>query len=501
MIGALVIPLFLLAADTTVTDNGLALQVEIRPLADAGAPLRAGDDAQVTVRVRDGAGTPLKGLGINGWLVAHRNGAPQLDHRQCVARVATFTAGSLFVQPAVDLNVYHVVTLNADPTLTVVDPRFGFGGTHLLAIVELPSPGEDWTLDQSGEALLVAMPASGKVAVVDTRTWRLAQTIEVGANVARIERQPDGGYFWAAYDNGVAAIDPKQRRVVKRIPTGAGPHDLALSDDSRFVFVTNAAANTTSVIDVQTLREKHRIATGIRPVSVAWSPLAHAAFVVSQGDGALVAIDSDHAAPRARTAADPGLSSIRFAPGGRLGFVTNPDKNVVHIVDATTAAIVQTADVEKGPFEVTFSDTIAYIRHLGSETVDMITLANVGQAGKPVPVGDFPGGQRPFGAASLPTPAPGIVAAPGGDGILITNPGDGEVYFYMEGMAAPMGRFSAYSHTPRAAMVIDRSLREVKPAVYSTLAKMPKPGTYDVALFVDSPRVIACTQVVVAGAK
>jgi hypothetical protein len=76
--------------------------------------------------------------------------------------------------------------------------------------------------------------------------------------------------------------------------------------------------------------------------------------------------------------------------------------------------------------------------------------------------------------------------------VLVTNPGDGQVYFYREGMAAPMGSFSAYSHTPRAAMVIDRSLRETRPAVYSVITRMPPAGTYDVALFVDSPRAIAC---------
>ncbi|HYH08129.1 MAG TPA: YncE family protein [Thermoanaerobaculia bacterium] len=498
MIASIFLPIFLLASSLTVVDNGVTVDVAVQRAGTSSAA-RAGEDADVTLRVRDASGAPLKNLGINAWFVPHRAGTPPLPRKECVARVGTFTAGSLFHQPAVDLNVYHVVTLNDDATLTVVDPRFGFGGTHLLAIVELEAPGEDWSFHEAKQELFVTMPAAGKVAVVDTRTWKVAQNIEVGANATRIERQPDGGYLWVTYDGGVAAIDPLKKSVAARIATDAGPHDLALSHDNRYAFITNAAAGNTSVIDVQTLKSLRRVPTGTRPMSVAWSPLAQAAFVVSESDGGVFAVDPKRSAPRAKDTAEAGLNRIRFAPNGRLAFVTNPQHDVVHIVDATTAKVIQTADVEDGPFEVSFSETIAYVRHLRSETVLMITLANVGKAGAPVHIADFPGGQHAFGVKSRPSPFPGIIVSPGQGAVLVTNPADGEVYFYKEGMAAPMGRFSAYRHTPRAAIVIDRSLREVKPAVYATLARMPqRAGTYDVALLIDQPRVIACAQVTIA---
>lgn len=498
-IHSILLPVFLLASTVTVVDNGVTVDVAVRRAGTSDAP-RAGEDADVTLRIRDASGAPLKNLGINAWFVPHRTGAPPLERKECVARVGTFTAGSLFRQPAVDLNIYYVVTLNDDATLTVVDPRFGFGGTHLLALVELEAPGEDWAFHEAKQELFVTMPGAGKVAVVDTRTWKVAQNIEVGANATRIERQADGGYLWVTYDGGVAAIDPVKKSVAAKIATGAGPHDLAVSDDSRYAFVSNAGAGTTSVIDIHALKRTRSVATGTRPVSVAWSSLAQAAFVVSETDGGVFAVDPKRSTPRAKdTAEAAGLSRIRFAPGGRLAFVTNPQHDVVHIVDATTSKIIQTADVEDGPFEVSFSETIAYVRHLRSEIVYMITLANVGKAGTPVSVADFPGGQHAFGVKSRPSPFPGIIVSPGEGAVLVTNPADGEVYFYKEGMAAPMGRFSAYRHTPRAAIVIDRSLREVKPAVYSTLARMPlRPGTYDVAMLIDQPRVIACAQVTIA---
>ena len=129
----------------------------------------------------------------------------------------------------------------------------------------------------------------------------------------------------------------------------------------------------------------------------------------------------------------------------------------------------------------------------------MITLANAGSPAERVSVADFPGGQRPFGASGIaPVSADGIVQVPGDNAVLVTNPADGQIYYYREGMAAPSGNLPGYSHTPRAALVIDHSLREVKPGIFSTIATMPAAGLYDVALFVDSPRAVACFQVIVS---
>src|SRR5687768_17680227 len=54
--------------------------------------------------------------------------------------------------------------------------------------------------------------------------------------------------------------------------------------------------------------------------------------------------------------------------------------------------------------------------------------------------------------------------------------------FRSEGMAAPMGNFQNYRRIPRAVKVVDRSLREESLGVYSTTARVPKEGVYNVSL-------------------
>jgi hypothetical protein len=85
-----------------------------------------------------------------------------------------------------------------------------------------------------------------------------------------------------------------------------------------------------------------------------------------------------------------------------------------------------------------------------------------------------------------------IVPAPEGNSVLVANPADRVIYYYSEGMAAPMGSFQNYRRNPQALMVVDRSLREVTRGVYAATAKLPKSGIYDVAFLLDSPRITHC---------
>jgi hypothetical protein len=58
-----------------------------------------------------------------------------------------------------------------------------------------------------------------------------------------------------------------------------------------------------------------------------------------------------------------------------------------------------------------------------------------------------------------------------------------------------MGNFQNYRREPLAVLVVDRSLREIKPGIYSTTIKLPASGRYDVAFINDSPRVSHCFEV------
>jgi hypothetical protein len=104
----------------------------------------------------------------------------------------------------------------------------------------------------------------------------------------------------------------------------------------------------------------------------------------------------------------------------------------------------------------------------------------------------FPAGEKaPEGASDLAI-ADAIVQAPGEAAVLVVSPADETVYYYMEGMNAPMGNFRNYGHRPRAVTVVVRALRETAPGVYAAPVEVPEAGTYEVALLLDTPRILHC---------
>jgi YVTN family beta-propeller protein len=279
-------------------------------------------------------------------------------------------------------------------------------------------------------------------------------------------------------------------KIAKEIATGAGPHAITFGADNKFAFVSNRDDGTLSIIDVPKLKKRKDVKTGAVASSLAFSPLSKALYVTDEVDGTIAVVDAANHKVLAKIAAKPGLKTLRFSPDGRWGFVANTAESVVHIFDSSTNKLIHEQPVGEAPDQFTFSNNFAYVRSLGSEQVSAIRLASVG---KQLDIVKFPGGQLAPGMSKVyAASADAFVPAPESGSVLLANPADKMIYYYTEGMAAPMGDFQNYRRVPRAVKVVDRSLREEARGVYSTTARMPKEGVYNVSLLLDSPRVVHC---------
>lgn len=487
-----------------VVNQGIAVQWQVEPASGADA-LREGEEAIFRLTITDTAtGSPVRGANPGAWLDVQRPGGDA----DCARKVASLSGTSMLKRPAVDLNNFFVLALNGDATINVVDPRFQFGGSKLLALVALKSPGADWVLTADQSRLFVSLPDANEVAVVETVSWKVITSLPVGPQPARLAIQPDGRALWVTYggaaaDSGVAVFNLADLKLAARIPTGRGPHPLAFSDDSRFAFVGNQAngqaseqaTGSVTLIETSTLAKVKEIAAGRKPVSLTFSKTAQAAYVADETDGSVMVIDPLRRKVVARVQLDPGLQQIKFAPGDRYGLVVNAARNLLQVLDASTNRIVQTAAMKQEPDQISFSDKLAYIRHRRSEQVLMIPLDQLG--GAELSPAEFPGGQRPFGQTARASLAATIIPAPGSGAMLVANPADQAIYYYQEGMAAPMGTFGNYKREPRAALVVDRTLRELAPGVYQTSAQLPAAGPHELIFFLNAPRIVHCAPVAI----
>jgi YVTN family beta-propeller protein len=483
-----------------ITREGVNVEFSVLPLGGVGE-VTAESWADVTFRVTDaGTGDAIKGRFPAAWMdIGEAWEAMGERPMDCKTRVATYLQGIVGVRPMIDLNSHFLLVLNRDNSISVIDPIVGITGiTNLFTQINLNRPGADWVLNDDNKRLFVSMPAAGKIAMVDTEAFKVTHEIEAGDQPMRVELQRDERYLWVgnnaedAEKSGVTVIDAQDLVNVAFIPTGPGHHEIAFTDGDRYAFVTNRDGGTVTVIDVQTLEKVADIETGPRPMSVAYSALGSAIYVTDADSGEISVIDPDALSVRARIAAEPGLGPLRMTRDGRWGMVVNTSAGKVFVIDASSDRLAHAISVGKQPYQVSFTNAMAYVRSLGTQDVGLIPMSELDGAETP-PVTYIPAGQNPPGYAAEISIADSIVPAVNeAAAAYIVNQAEGTISYYMEGMGAPMGSFRNYGHETRAITIIDRSLSEVAPGVYRGRVKIPVEGIYDVAFMMDSPQFLHC---------
>ncbi|MDU9404272.1 cytochrome D1 domain-containing protein [Pseudomonas sp. zfem004] len=483
--------------------DGVTVEFEARPL--AGAELREGDFASIRFKVSDQAsGQPLSGMAPGAWLDPAQS-APVGDRdSSCKARVALFLKSSIGARPLLDLNSYFLLVLNKDASLTVIDPTVSVGGvTSTLARIDLPGRPMDWVATRDDRQVFVSMPERNQVALIDTETFRRVATLDAGEQPLRVALQPDQRLLWVGNNSsdpdkgGVTVIDVPSRTMLKTFITGSGHHEIAFSADSRYAFVSNRDGGTLSVIDTAAMRLVQTLKVGPHPLSVAYSALSQAVYVVDGQEGTVRVIDARSHHVRHTVQAEPGLGPMRFSSDGRFGVVLNTLENQALVIDASNDQLIHRIPVAAEPYQLTFTKGYAYVRGLASPKVSMINLASLGQGRTPIVQGFEAGPAAPRQAGDLPL-AQGVSVSRDDNSVFVVNPVDNTTYFYAEGMNAPMSGYNNRGHQARAAIVIDRSLREVAPGVYGSTVKLPAAGTFDVAFLLNQPQIIHCFSTEVA---
>ncbi len=311
--------------------------------------------------------TPLSGLRPAAWLSLHDDKAPAVD---CEKKVARFLSADLFQRADVDLNSYYVLSMDDAPSISVVDPLFGFGGSKLLAMVPLESPGADWA--QNADRLFVTMPKVGKLAVADTHDWKLVANVRTGPTPTRVLM--GGAYAWVADAHGLTAVDVKTLTATS-LPLGAVA-DIAVSDESDLVFATGARHIT--VVNARDARVLGRVTLDGTPTRLDYSRVAKALYALDAQAGRVYVVDGGTRTLRSTIDVRAGATQLRFAPDGRHALLPNPDENVVQVLDAASDRIVQNIAIDEGPERVSFTDLLAYVRRRHSEIVPMIALTQIG---------------------------------------------------------------------------------------------------------------------------
>src|SRR5579859_6286998 len=185
-------------------------------------------------------------------------------------------------------------------------------------------------------------------------------------------------YVTTELDRTVTIVDPRTRKIVGTVSTGAEQsHMLAISHDGKRGYTANVGPGTVSVLDLE-----GRKTIAVIPVSGEVQRLAVSAddklvFTADQIKPQLAVIDA--ATNKVKNWVPlPGLGyGTAATPDGRWLLVAIPSTNQVAVVDLGSMRVARRIDVAKSPQEILIrpDGKAAYVSCAGSGQVAAIDLA------------------------------------------------------------------------------------------------------------------------------
>ncbi len=477
---------------------GVKLVTEFVPLdtkgnEDAASSLIAGGRARLRLQFTETAtGTPLRGVRPLGWLTRRRDGVSAPDSNRCVEQIRRYASGGMTSLADIDLNQYFIYSLNGDRSITVLNPLVAFSRTKLYTIMTLDADPADWVAMPLRAEIYVSLPSRGTLVRIDTRTHKMAGEISVGGRPTRLYADSIRGRLWVGDEatGNALEVDPESGKVLRRVALDGTGIVFAAGPTSERLVITSSKGLT--VLSAPSRSVESHVRMTRAPQSIVVSDLAGAAFLAFEAEGVVAVVDLASGVERARLALKPGLRGIALTPDGRWVLVPNALEKTVTVIDASSTKVTRTITVDAGPDQISFTDHFAYVRCIDSTQVDMIPWTQLDQPGE-VGVVTVPIGQYPLGEEVAKFAGQTIQPVPAGDAVIAGAYNDRTLFFYQEGMMAPMGSYQNSSRPPIAIQIVSSALRETLPGVFEAEITPPDGGNYDLALAVDSPRLTHCS--------
>jgi YVTN family beta-propeller protein len=186
--------------------------------------------------------------------------------------------------------------------------------------------------------LYVTNEISGDISVIELTGHTVVATIPVRKRPRGVRVSPDGTAVYVALSgspiagrnvdertlpppdrrfDGIGMIDVRSGKLVKTLPGGSDPEQLAVSLDGRRLFVANEDAGEVSVVDVAAGEVIGSIEVGGEPEGVDLSPDGRWVYVTSEEDNQVPSSIPARSRSRRCCRSAPGRGPPAFCPMGR----------------------------------------------------------------------------------------------------------------------------------------------------------------------------------------
>jgi YVTN family beta-propeller protein len=215
-------------------------------------------------------------------------------------------------------------------------------------------PGFSVVLTSDRGFALADVAGDDKIAVIDTKTFKVARYISSGKYPCDLDRTSDGEFAYVPEreQDTVAMIDLRTFRIVKRYDMGkhTEPHMLRVAPDNKTVWIANAEENALAILDASTLKLVTKIPMGKVPVTLAFTPDGLFAYVSHFSDNFVSVVDTRTLKEAGRIKVAQGLAVVGFRPDGKFAYVAAMDANAVAVIDTAARKVVKMIPAGRQPW-------------------------------------------------------------------------------------------------------------------------------------------------------
>jgi YVTN family beta-propeller protein len=152
-------------------------------------------------------------------------------------------------------------------------------------------------------------------------------------------------------------IDLGSGEILATLPTGRGPHELAVTDDGRWAIGTDyGGGNSLTVFDVEELLVARTISLRDypRPHGILFLPGQKELIVTSEASQQLVIVDfHEGEVVRAIDTGQSGSHMVALSEDGATAYTSNGSSNSVSVIDVVSGQLLKTLDVPDRPEAIT----------------------------------------------------------------------------------------------------------------------------------------------------
>jgi YVTN family beta-propeller protein len=290
--------------------------------------------------------------------------------------------------------------------------------------------------------LIVLNKAEATASFIDLASGEETARIPTGEGPHEVAVSPDGATAVVANyggqqnpGNSLTVIDVTTKSVTKTIDLGAfrRPHGVVFLADGNRVLVTAEVNRSLLVVDlavgevVQVFNTDAEIShmVAVTPWRPDW-PVPQRAFVSNIGSGSICAFELESGKVLGEVVTAPGAEGIDVSADGREVWVANRAADTITVLDSQSLAIVSSIDCASFPIRLKFTPDGSNVLVSNARTGDVAVfdartraeITRIRMDEEPV---DDPAG-RLFAGAFEGSPVPvGILVHPAGDYAFIAN--------------------------------------------------------------------------------